>query len=61
MFTAVAYNKVGFFDVYIYKYTLLKLIYVNTKGRCKPKNMTNFNQKVKILLKTLNFRYDTET
>ena len=38
---------------------LLKLIYVNTKLRSKPKNMTNFNQKVKIL-KTLNFSYDTE-
>ena len=33
---------------------------MNTKVRCKPRNMTNFNQKVKIL-KTLNFRYDTET
>ena len=35
-------------------------IYVNTKVRCKPRNTSNFNQKVKIL-KTLNFRYDTET
>ena len=39
---------------------LLKLIYVNTKVSCEPRNMTNFNQKVKIL-KKLNFRYDTET
>ena len=31
-----------------------------TKVRCKPRNMTNFHEKVKIL-KTLNFRYDTET
>ena len=35
-------------------------IYMNTKVRCKSRNMTNFNQKVKIL-KTLNFHYDTET
>ena len=33
---------------------------MNTKVRCKPRNMTNLNQKVKIL-KMLNFRYDTET
>ena len=33
---------------------------MNTKVRCKPRNMTNLNQKVKIL-KTLNFRYNTET
>ena len=33
---------------------------VNTKVRCKPRNKTNFNQKVK-MLKTSNFRYDTET
>ena len=33
---------------------------MNTKVRCKPRNMTDFNQKVKIL-KTLNFRYDAET
>ena len=33
---------------------------MNTKVRCKPRNMTNFNQKVKIL-KAWNFRYDTET
>ena len=30
------------------------------KVRCQPRNMTNFNQKLKIL-KILNFRYDTET
>ena len=40
---------------------LLKKIYVNTKARCKPRNTTNFNQKVKMLkLKTLNFRYDIQ-
>ena len=39
---------------------LLKVIYVNKKVRCKPRNATDFNQKVRIL-KTLNFRYDTET
>ena len=33
---------------------------LNTKVRCKPRNATNFNQKVK-MLKTLSFRYDTET
>ena len=38
---------------------LLKVIYVNTKVRCTLRNMTNFNQKIKIL-KALNFRYDTE-
>ena len=41
-------------------YDLLKMIYVNTKIRYKPKNTTNFNQKVK-MLKALTFRYDTET
>ena len=38
---------------------LLKMIYVNTKVRCTLRNITNFNQKIKIL-KALNFRYDTE-
>ena len=38
---------------------LLKMTYVNTKVRCTFRNMTNFNQKIKIL-KALNFRYDTE-
>ena len=33
---------------------------LNTKVRCKPRNAINFNQKVK-MLKTLSFRYDTET
>ena len=35
-------------------------IYMNAKIRCKPRNMTNFNQKVKIL-KALNFGHDTES
>ena len=35
-------------------------IYMNAKGRCKPRNMTSFNQKVKIL-KALNFDHDTES
>ena len=39
---------------------LLKVINVNTKVRCEPRKMANFNQTVKIL-KMLNFRYDTET
>ena len=39
---------------------LLKMIYVNTKVRCKPRNTTNFHQKVKIL-KMLNFRYNADT
>ena len=39
---------------------LLKMIYVNTKVRCNPRNKTNFNQKVKIL-KMLNFRYNADT
>ena len=39
---------------------LLKMIYVNTKVWCKPRNTIEFNQTVKTL-KTLNFRYDTET
>ena len=43
--------------IYIYIYIY---IYMNTKVRCKSRNMTNFNQKDKIL-KTLNFHYDTET
>ena len=30
---------------------------MNAKVKCKPRNMTNFNQKVK----TLSLRYDTET
>ena len=37
----------------------INMIYVNTKLRCKPRNMTNFNQEGKIL-KTLNFRHDVE-
>ena len=41
--------------MYIYMY-----VYVNIKERCKPRNTTNFNRKVKIL-KTLKFCYDIET
>ena len=42
--------------IYIYMYIY---VYMNTK-LTKVRNVTNFDQKVK-LLKTLNFRYDTET
>ena len=40
--------------IYIYIY-----IFIYKHLRCKPRNMTSFNQKVKIL-NTLNFRCDTE-
>ena len=33
---------------------------VNVKARCKLRNMTDFNQKVK-MFKILNFCYDKET
>ena len=46
--------------IYIYIYIYMYIyVYMNTK-LTKVRNMTNFDQKVK-LLKTLNFRYDTET
>ena len=52
---------IDIYYIYIYTYIYIYIfIYVNTKVRCTPRNMTNFNQKVKIL-KALNFRYDTET
>ena len=57
--TSIIFSRNFYYGTKIDIFMIDILIYVNTKVRCKPRNMTNFNQKVKIL-KTLNFCFNAE-